>query len=73
MPKKGAESGGCSWIATDAEALAYVSNASLAVPLASDWVENYGARLFGFARGSSPFLFGFFGFGFAIIRNQLHI
>ena len=28
-------------IATDAEALAYVSNASLAVPLASDWVEIY--------------------------------
>ena len=28
-------------IATDAEALAYVSNAALAVPLASDWVEIY--------------------------------
>jgi hypothetical protein len=28
-------------IATDAEALAYVSNASLAVPLASDWVDIY--------------------------------
>jgi hypothetical protein len=28
-------------IATDAEALAYVSNASLAMPLASDWVEIY--------------------------------
>jgi hypothetical protein len=28
-------------IATDAEALAYVSNASLAVPLDSDWVEIY--------------------------------
>ena len=28
-------------IATDAEALAYVSNASLAQPLASDWVEIY--------------------------------
>jgi len=28
-------------IATDAEALAYVSNTSLAVPLASDWVEIY--------------------------------
>ena len=28
-------------MATDAEALAYVSNASLAVPLASDWVEIY--------------------------------
>ena len=28
-------------IATDAEALAYVSNASLCVPLASEWVEIY--------------------------------
>jgi hypothetical protein len=28
-------------MATNAEALAYVSNASLAVPLASDWVEIY--------------------------------
>jgi hypothetical protein len=28
-------------IATDAEALAYVSNASLAVPLDSDWAEIY--------------------------------
>jgi hypothetical protein len=28
-------------IATDAEALAYVSNASLAVPLAYEWVEIY--------------------------------
>jgi len=28
-------------IATDAEALAYVSNVALAVPLASDWVEIY--------------------------------
>ena len=28
-------------IATDVEALAYVSNASLAMPLASDWVEIY--------------------------------
>jgi len=28
-------------IATDAEALAYVSNASLAQPLASDWVDIY--------------------------------
>jgi len=28
-------------IATDAEALAYVSNASLCVPLASEWVDIY--------------------------------
>jgi hypothetical protein len=28
-------------IATDAEALAYVSNASLSVPLGSEWVEIY--------------------------------
>ena len=28
-------------IATDAEALAYVSNASLSVPLASEWVDIY--------------------------------
>lgn len=28
-------------VATDAEALAYVSNTSLAVPLASDWVDIY--------------------------------
>ena len=28
-------------VATDAEALAYVSNASLCVPLASEWVEIY--------------------------------
>jgi len=28
-------------IATDAEALAYVSNASLSVPLSSEWVEIY--------------------------------
>jgi len=28
-------------IATDAEALAYVSNASLSQPIASDWVEIY--------------------------------
>ena len=35
-------------IATDAEAPAYVSNASLAVPLASAWVEIYKAGLLAF-------------------------
>ena len=60
-------------IATDAEAPAYVSNASLAVPLASDWMEIYGAGLLGFFRcrsafppfgvfrSCSDFLFGLFG------------
>jgi hypothetical protein len=61
-PRKGSESGEGSWIATDAEALAYVSNASLTMPLASDWVETYGAGLLAFSRDSLPFLFGFFAF-----------